>query len=134
MILWKSGPRCVFMFVEHNGYVHMMVVYIQSLPADMPAARRDVEIKSRKDESKLQQGEAVQEFTRRQHEFLETDIRKVQRYQLLQLGNVEQKQNQEVWHISFLSCILLSFIAVLLIYFLFIIPTVIKQLSIKNKL
>jgi len=62
----------------------------------MPAGRREVEIKLRKDESKLQQSEAVQEFARRQHEFLETDIRKVQRYQLLQLGQMEQKQNQEV--------------------------------------
>jgi len=62
----------------------------------MSAARRDVEVKSRKDESKLQQTEATQEFTRRQHEFLETDIRKVQRYQLLQLGQVEQRQIQEV--------------------------------------
>ena len=64
----------------------------------MPATRRDVEVKSRKDESKLQQSEAVQEFTRRQHEFLETEVRKVQRYQLLQLGQLEQKQNQEVCH------------------------------------
>jgi len=62
----------------------------------MPAARRDIEIKTRKDESKLQQSEAVQEFTRRQHEFHETDMRKIQRYQLLQLGQLEQKQNQEV--------------------------------------
>jgi len=62
----------------------------------MPAARREVEIRSRKDESKLQQSEAVQEFTRRQHEMLETDVRKVQRYQLLQLGQLEQRQNQEV--------------------------------------
>jgi len=62
----------------------------------MPAARREAEIKSRKDESKLQQSEAVQEFTRRQHEFIETDMRKVQRCQLLQLGQLEQRQNQEV--------------------------------------
>ena len=70
----------------------------QSLPADMPAAKRDIEVKLRKDESKLQQSEALQEFNRRQHEFLETDIRKVHRCQLLQLGQLEQRQNQEVWH------------------------------------
>ena len=69
---------------------------VQNLPADMPAARRDLEIKSRKDESKLQQSEAVTEFVRRQHEFAETDIRKVQRSQLLQMGQLEQKHSQEV--------------------------------------
>ena len=62
----------------------------------MPAARRDVEIRSRKDESKQQQTEAVHEFTRRQHEHLETDVRKLQRHQLLQLGQLEQKHYQEV--------------------------------------
>jgi len=62
----------------------------------MPAAKRDIEVKLRKDESKLQQSEALQEFNRRQHEFLETDIRKVHRCQLLQLGQLEQRQNQEV--------------------------------------
>lgn len=69
---------------------------MQNLPADLPSTRRDVEIKSRKDESKLQQSEAVQEFIRRQHEFFETDVRKVQRSQLLQLGQLEQKHSQEV--------------------------------------
>ena len=69
---------------------------VQSLPADMPAAKRDVEIKAQKDEMKSQQIEAAQEFSRRQHEFLETDIRKVQRYQLLQLGQLDQKHSQEV--------------------------------------
>jgi len=77
----------------------------------MPAARREVEIRSRKDESKLQQAEAVQEFTRRQQEFLDTDVRKVQRYQLLQLGQLEQKQSQEVGHRLFRS-----FVAVVAIH------------------
>jgi len=71
-------------------------VCVKNLPSDLPAARRDVEIKSRKDESKLQQTEAAQEFTRRQHEILETDVRKVQRCQLLLLGQMEQKHSQEV--------------------------------------
>jgi thousand and one amino acid protein kinase len=61
----------------------------------MPASRRDLEVRSGKEEVKAQQAEAVQEFARRQHEFMENEIRKVQRRKLLQAEQLEQRQQQE---------------------------------------
>lgn len=62
----------------------------------MPASRRDVELKSRKDDAKAHQSEMAQEFGRKQRDFLDMEMRKTQRRRLLQMEQLEQRHHQEV--------------------------------------
>lgn len=72
-----------------------MLLY-QNFPPDMPAARRDQELRQRKEELKARQAESAQEFGRKQRVFLDMEMRKTQRRRLLQLEQLEQRENQEV--------------------------------------
>ena len=62
----------------------------------MPAARRDLELRSRKEELKARQAEAAHDFACKQRVFLDMEIRKTQRRRLLQMKQLEQRQHQEV--------------------------------------
>jgi len=70
----------------------------QSFPTDTPASRRELELRTRKDDLKARHLDVAQEFQRKQREYLDMEIRKTQRRQLLQFEQLEQRHNQEVPH------------------------------------